>query len=125
MELILTLTVEGLVRAGLTKHIGVCNMGTAGLRDLISYAEISPAALQVELHPFNQQAQLLRYAKEQGIAVTGFRSGLGLGLGLEVWVGVGVGVAVTNPTSSPNVHPNPNPSPSRNPNQPVRRPLLR
>ena len=42
---------------------------------------------QVELHPFNQQAQLLRYAKEQGIAVTGFRSGLGL----EV-AGLGVGI---------------------------------
>ena len=79
---------EGLVRAGLTKHIGVCNMGTAGLRDLISYAEISPAALQVELHPFNQQAQLLRYAKEQGIAVTGFRSGLGLEVAR---LGVGIG----------------------------------
>src|SRR5262245_47177403 len=41
---------EDLVAAGLVRHIGVCNYGTALLRDLLSYARIHPAVLQVELH---------------------------------------------------------------------------
>lgn len=88
---------EGLVRAGLTKHIGVCNMGTAGLRDLISYAEITPAVLQVELHPFNQQAQLLRFASERGVAVTGF-SPLGSSSYVELGMAKPEDSALTHPT---------------------------
>ena len=63
---------EGLLKANLTRNIGVANMTTSGLRDLISYATVPPAVLQVELHPYLQQAKLLRYAEEQGIVVTGF-----------------------------------------------------
>ena len=33
---------EALVDAGLVKHIGVCNFNCSGLRDLLSYARISP-----------------------------------------------------------------------------------
>ena len=40
---------EDLVRAGLVRNIGVCNMQSAMLRDLLSYAAIKPAALQVLL----------------------------------------------------------------------------
>lgn len=63
---------EELVRAGLVKHIGVCNYGTALLRDLLSYAEIRPAVLQVELHPYLTQEKLLRFCRESAIAVTAF-----------------------------------------------------
>lgn len=85
---------EALVPAGLAKNIGVCNFNTAGLRDLLSYATILPAVLQVraprriarpspsptptptpsqvELHPYLQQPKLLRFAAEHDIAVTGF-----------------------------------------------------
>jgi D-xylose reductase len=44
---------EELVREGLVKNIGVCNMGTSLLRDVLSYAKIKPSVLQVELHPLN------------------------------------------------------------------------
>lgn len=63
---------EELVEAGLTKRIGVCNLTTAGLRDLLSYARIKPAVLQVELHPYLTQEVLVRYAQLNGIAVTAF-----------------------------------------------------
>ncbi len=63
---------EELVDAGLVKRIGVSNFGTSLLRDLLSYASIRPAVLQVELHPFLAQEKLLRFCREEGIAVTGF-----------------------------------------------------
>ena len=63
---------EELVGAGLVKHIGVCNFGVSLLRDLLSYATIRPAMLQVELHPFFAQDKLLRFCREEQIGVTGF-----------------------------------------------------
>ncbi|MFM8271051.1 MAG: aldo/keto reductase [Gemmata sp.] len=63
---------EDLVTAGLVRHIGVCNYGTALLRDLLSYARIRPALLQVELHPYLAQQKLVRLARESGVAVTAF-----------------------------------------------------
>jgi D-xylose reductase len=63
---------EELVRAGLVKRIGVCNFGTSLLRDLLSYAAVRPAVLQVEMHPYLTQERLLRYCREEHIAVTAF-----------------------------------------------------
>lgn len=63
---------EELVKDGLVKNIGVCNMGTSTIRDILTYAKIKPAVLQVELHPYNTQQKLLRFCKEKDIAVTGF-----------------------------------------------------
>ena len=63
---------EELVRAGLVRHIGVCNYGVALLRDLLASAQIRPAVLQVELHPYLTQEKLLRFCREEGIAVTAF-----------------------------------------------------
>jgi D-xylose reductase len=63
---------EELVDAGLVKRIGLCNVGTAQLRDLQAGARIQPAVLQVEMHPLLAQEKLLRYCREAGIAVTAF-----------------------------------------------------
>ncbi|MBW3600065.1 MAG: aldo/keto reductase [Planctomycetes bacterium] len=63
---------EELVRSGLVRNIGVCNYNCALLRDLLSYAEIRPAALQIESHPYLTQEKLLRFCREEGIAVTAF-----------------------------------------------------
>jgi D-xylose reductase len=63
---------EGLVTAGLVRNIGVCNMGTALLRDLMNSAAVRPAVLQIELHPYLTQDKLLRFCAEQGIAVIAF-----------------------------------------------------
>jgi D-xylose reductase len=63
---------ERLVRDGLVRNIGVCNFGCSLLRDLLTYSEIPPALLQVELHPYLTQEKLLRFCAEQKIIVTAF-----------------------------------------------------
>ena len=63
---------EDLVRAGLVRNIGVCNYSVALLRDLLASATVQPAVLQVELHPYLTQEKLVRFCRENGIAVTGF-----------------------------------------------------
>ncbi len=63
---------EELVDDGLVRNIGVCNYGTALLRDLLNTARIPPAVLQVEMHPYLTQEKLLRFARDAGIAVTAF-----------------------------------------------------
>jgi len=88
---------EGLVSSGLSKNIGVCNMGTAAIRDLLSYATVPPAVLQVELHLYNQQPKLVRFASEQGIALTGF-SPLGAGSYVSIGMATDQDSALTNPT---------------------------
>ena len=65
---------EALVAEGLVRNIGVCNMGAVQIRDILSYAKVAPAVLQVEMHPYLSQERLVRFAKEKGIAVTAFSS---------------------------------------------------
>jgi len=63
---------EDLVQKGLVKNIGVCNFSAVLLTDLLSYAKIPPACLQVELHPFLPQNRLLSFCKGRGIPVVAF-----------------------------------------------------
>ena len=63
---------EELAAAGLVKHIGVSNFGISLLRDLLAHAKIPPAVLQVEMHPYLAQENLLRFCREEGITVTAF-----------------------------------------------------
>jgi D-xylose reductase len=74
---------EELVRAGLVRNIGVCNYNSALLHDLMAYAVIKPAMLQIEAHPYLTQERLLRLAASCNIAVTAF-SPLGAGSYLEL-----------------------------------------
>ena len=63
---------ETLVDSGLARHIGVCNYGVSLMRDLINYARIAPAVLQIESHPYLTQEKLIRFCAEQDVAVTAF-----------------------------------------------------
>lgn len=63
---------EDLQRKGLVKNIGICNYNSALLHDLMSYADIKPAMLQIESHPYLTQESLLRAAATYDIAVTAF-----------------------------------------------------
>ena len=76
---------EQLVRAGLVKNIGICNFNCQLLRDLLTYAQIRPAVLQIELHPQLTQEKLLRYCREEEIAVTSFSP-----LGAESYYSIGM-----------------------------------
>lgn len=63
---------EALVDKGLVRRIGVCNYNSALLHDLMSYARIKPAMLQIEAHPYLTQEKLIRLAKDYEIDVTAF-----------------------------------------------------
>jgi D-xylose reductase len=69
---------EELQRAGLCKHIGISNFCISLIRDLLSYADIRPSVLQVESHPYLVQEKLMRYCRQEALAVTAF-SPLGAG----------------------------------------------
>ncbi len=74
---------EQLVQAGLVRNIGVCNYNSALLHDLMAYADIKPAMLQIESHPYLTQERLVRLAQDYDIAVTAF-SPLGAGSYVEL-----------------------------------------
>lgn len=61
---------EDLVRKGLVKNIGVSNFPCSLIMDLLSYANIPPAVIQVELHPQNAQGRLVEYCQRRGIHVS-------------------------------------------------------
>ncbi|MBV7266088.1 aldo/keto reductase [Erythrobacter sp. WH131] len=63
---------EALVDKGLVKQIGVCNYNSALIHDLMSYARIKPAMLQIEAHPYLSQERLIRLAGQYGVDVTAF-----------------------------------------------------
>lgn len=63
---------ESLVDKGLVKHIGVCNYNSALMHDLMTYARIQPAVLQIESHPYNTQEKLIAMSQNYGVAVTAF-----------------------------------------------------
>ncbi|KAL5355762.1 NADP-dependent oxidoreductase domain-containing protein [Aspergillus floccosus] len=65
---------ETLVDLKLTHSIGVSNFNIQLLRDLLCYARIPPAVLQIEHHPYLSQKRLVDYAQQQGIAITAYCS---------------------------------------------------
>ncbi|GJE89780.1 aldo/keto reductase [Phanerochaete sordida] len=65
---------EELVDLGLIKHLGVSNMCSALLMDLMSYARIKPSVIQIEIHPYNVQERAVQYAHSQGLQVTAYSS---------------------------------------------------
>ncbi|KOS23341.1 NAD(P)H-dependent D-xylose reductase xyl1 [Escovopsis weberi] len=78
---------EALVRKGLARSIGISNFQSQTIYDLLKYATIRPAVLQIELHPYMQQSGIVRLAKAEGIAVTAYSSfgpSSFIELGLEV-----------------------------------------
>lgn len=79
---------EELVRAGLVRNIGMCNIGTAQLRDLLTFAATPPSVLQIELHPHLTQEKLVRMCRELGVMVTAFSP-----LGASSYVPLGMATA--------------------------------
>ncbi|POS82920.1 putative NAD(P)H-dependent D-xylose reductase xyl1, partial [Erysiphe pulchra] len=65
---------EDLVDRGLTRNIGISNFQGSLILDLLRYAKIRPATLQIEHHPYLVQPTLLKLAESEGIAVTAYSS---------------------------------------------------
>jgi len=63
---------EKLVEKGLVKNIGFCNIGTLMIQQVLNYAKVKPAVLQVEMHPLLTQQKLLRFARENGLQTMAF-----------------------------------------------------
>jgi D-xylose reductase len=63
---------ESLVEKKLAKSIGISNFQGSLILDLLRYAKIRPASLQIEHHPYLTQPNLLKLAKSEGIAVTAY-----------------------------------------------------
>jgi alcohol dehydrogenase (NADP+) len=69
---------EAVLAAGLTRHIGVSNVSSRKLRDLLAHGRIKPEVNQVERHPLLLQPQLLADCAAAGVHVTAY-SPLGSG----------------------------------------------
>lgn len=63
---------EDLVEQKLVHRIGVCNYNTGLMQDLLNYARIKPAMLQIESHPYLTQEAVLRLCAMNDIPVTAF-----------------------------------------------------
>jgi alcohol dehydrogenase (NADP+) len=63
---------EGVVRDGKARHIGVSNFSSKKLADVLARATIRPEVDQVESHPLLQQPDLLRFCAAEGIHVTAY-----------------------------------------------------
>lgn len=74
-EIPLTETWQGMISLkdlGLTKHIGVSNFSIKKINQITHDTGTLPEVLQLEAHPFLQQKQVLDFANEKGIFLTGF-----------------------------------------------------
>lgn len=65
---------ETLVDTALARSIGVSNFTSQLIMDVLRYAKIPPATLQIEHHPYLAQLGLVKYAQENGIAITAYSS---------------------------------------------------
>ncbi|KAJ2818149.1 hypothetical protein GGI24_005185 [Coemansia furcata] len=63
---------EDLVSTGKVRSIGVSNFNQAILEKMIPQCRIVPAVNQIEIHPYNQAKELVKFCKTSGIAVTGY-----------------------------------------------------
>ncbi|KAK2946300.1 putative Aldo-keto reductase family 1 member A1 [Blattamonas nauphoetae] len=63
---------EELVKKGLVRNIGVCNFVVPLLEDLWNCATIKPMVNQVEMHPFCQLPELVKYCEYRQICLTAF-----------------------------------------------------
>jgi alcohol dehydrogenase (NADP+) len=58
---------EAVKKEGLAKSIGVSNFNVQTMMDMMTYAEIMPAVNEVELHPYLNQENLVKFCKKYNI----------------------------------------------------------
>lgn len=63
---------EEMYKNGKARAIGVSNFTLPLLQKLVNSCEIPPAVLQIELHPYLQQTDLIEYCQNNGIHVTAY-----------------------------------------------------
>lgn len=66
-------SMEHLVKRGLVKHIGLSNVPVALLNELLANdLRVVPSVVQVELHPYLQQNNLVKFCLQRGIHVQAY-----------------------------------------------------
>lgn len=63
---------EKQVEAGLTRAIGISNFNVRQLQRVLDTAKIPPANLQIELHAYHQQKELVDFCRKNNIVVTAY-----------------------------------------------------
>lgn len=63
---------EGLVEAGLCRHLGVSNFSIAKISELLEQATMVPEMNQIELHPYLQQKEMLDFCEAMHIHLTAY-----------------------------------------------------
>ncbi|KAJ2394579.1 hypothetical protein GGI05_001976 [Coemansia sp. RSA 2603] len=63
---------EALVDSGKVRSIGVSNFNKSILEKMIPQCRIVPAVNQVEIHPYNQAPELVKFCQDNKIVVTGY-----------------------------------------------------
>ena len=65
---------EGVVKKGLAKSIGVCSYNVQLLMNLLSFAEIKPVVNQFEFHPYLTQPGLVKFCKDNNVKIMAYNS---------------------------------------------------
>ena len=65
---------EDLHFSGKLKRIGVSNYSKRHLEELLQSCRVKPYVNQIELHPMNQQQELVQFCRDQGIRLQAFAS---------------------------------------------------
>ncbi|XP_046808959.1 aldo-keto reductase family 1 member B1-like [Lucilia cuprina] len=63
---------EDLVESKLCKNIGISNFNKKQIKRLLKNCNIRPQTLQIEIHPYLTQKELVNYAKCQDICITAY-----------------------------------------------------
>lgn len=63
---------EEQVNAGRTKTIGLSNFNIKQIERIIQNARIKPVSLQVEVHVYFQQKELVKFAQDNGMVVVAY-----------------------------------------------------
>ncbi|ONK77128.1 uncharacterized protein A4U43_C02F3380 [Asparagus officinalis] len=63
---------EELVKDGVVRDIGICNLSVKKLEKLLSFAQTKPSVLQMEMHPGWRNDKILEVCKKNGIHVTAY-----------------------------------------------------
>lgn len=63
---------EKALESGKVKNIGISNFTKSEIEEVLRVAKHKPDCLQIELHPYLQQQELVDYCQSQGIAVTAY-----------------------------------------------------
>ncbi|KAJ3369946.1 Alcohol dehydrogenase [NADP(+)] [Allomyces arbusculus] len=63
---------EALVDEGKVRFLGLCNVTVSMIAEVLAVARIKPAAVQVELHPYLPQNELVDFCARRGIEVVAY-----------------------------------------------------